>query len=263
VSVQPGACSRWWSWRQTGTWLHQQILLLTWGSIPGIDLEDPNTVARAASTSNQEMQIQILLELQPWLVARPISLDQTDAGSPLARWKLRDVGTVGGSAHADRMSDTMTQPEWSFSVSVPAGPVQMTGTVRAPTAEKAAEYALEAAIPLMPGLVKATVTVEREGISAGLSVEVGLARFCVEIGPNGLEQELEFTLDSRGAEIQMEAEQSERQRQPQPGKDAQLQRQAKKLERETAHQRELERLLRDAELERQWQWHREEREAGD
>lgn len=63
------------------------------------------------------------------------------------------------------MSDAMTSIDWDFSVSAPAGPVIITGALRASTAKKAAALALEAAVQMVPGLVEAIVTVHPEGVS--------------------------------------------------------------------------------------------------
>jgi hypothetical protein len=147
------------------------------------------------------------------------------------------------------VSDAMTPIDWDFSVSAPAGPVIITGTLRAPTAEKVAELALEAAVQIVPGLVEATVTVQPEGVSAGVRLNLVIARFSAEMGPDGLELQLEFALDSRGAEIQAEAEMSE----CQPDKSARLQRQVEEPERESVRHRPLEQVLQRAELELQWQ----------
>ena len=126
------------------------------------------------------------------------------------------------------VSDAMTPIEWDCSVSAPAGPVIVTVTLQAPTAERAAELALEAAVQMVPGLVEATVTVQPEGVSTGVRLNLVIARFSVEMGPDGLELQLEFALDSRGVEIQAEAEMSECQ--PEPDKSARIQRQAEELE---------------------------------
>jgi hypothetical protein len=109
------------------------------------------------------------------------------------------------------MSDAMASIDWDFSVSAPAGPVIITGTFQASTAKKAAELALEAAVQIVPGLVEAIVTVRPEGVSAGIRLNLVVAQFSVEMGPDGLELELDFALDSRGLDMQAEAEITESQ----------------------------------------------------
>ena len=117
------------------------------------------------------------------------------------------------------VSDAMTPIDWNCSVSAPAGPVIITVTLQASTVEKAAELALEAAVQIVPGLVEATVTVQPEGVSAGVRLNLVIARFSVEMGPDGLELQLEFALHRRGAQIHAEAEMSECQ--PERDKSAQ------------------------------------------
>jgi hypothetical protein len=111
--------------------------------------------------------------------------------------------------------------------------------------------AVEAAVQIVPGLVEATVTVQPEGVSAGVRLNLGIARFSVEMGPDGLALELEFALDSGGAEIQAEDEMSECQREP--DKSAQLQRQVEEPERERVRHHPREQVFQRAELELQWQ----------
>jgi hypothetical protein len=105
------------------------------------------------------------------------------------------------------MRDTQADVSWLYGLSMPVGSAEITGSVWAPTPDKAADQAIiQASIPLDHGLglVKGTVTLTPAAASVRLELDLGAVCFSAELGKDGVELHLETVLDFEVAEIQAE-----------------------------------------------------------